>query len=236
MKRILSLILVVCFAMGTHFAGHWSMQTAFSEQVQARTELTLEPSPAITETPSATPAPTPSPSPIPSPCPTVTPQPSASPTPTPCPTEEPMLTANPEITGRASEYQKAMGLTYSDLVLAAKVAYLEARGKGEQAYRAVLCVIYNRCMAPRFGGGVTDIETEVYRKGQFSVIHHKKFETMTPPEEIVDMARSVFLYGELSIPENVLFFCAQRLGENWGGRKLYKNIGGNLFFYGRTEP
>lgn len=230
MKRILSLILVVCFAMGTHFAGHWSMQTAFSEQVQARAEITLEPSPTFTATPSATPLPTPSPSP------TVTPHPTETPTPSPYPTEEPMLTPNPEITKHSSEYQKKMGLTYSDLVLAAKVAYLEARGKGEQAYRAVLCVIYNRCMATRFGGDVTSIETEVYRKGQFSVIHHKKFETMTPPEEIVDMARSVFLYGELSIPEDVLFFCAQRLGENWGGRKLYKNIGGNLFFYGRTEP
>ena len=59
-----------------------------------------------------------------------------------------------------SRYAQEYELTEDDLVLAARVAYLEA-GSEESAYRAVLCVLYNRCVAPRFGGGVTDNRTEV---------------------------------------------------------------------------
>ena len=134
-----------------------------------------------------------------------------------------------------SRYARTYAVTDEDLVLAARVAYLEAGGSNERAYRAVLCVLYNRCVAPRFGGGVTDIATEAYRRGQFSVIHHKGFKKLEPPEEIVEAARDVFLYGNLDLPENVLFFCASRLGKSWGGRRFYKDIGGNLFFYGRVD-
>ena len=114
------------------------------------------------------------------------------------------------------------------------MAYLEA-GVGKDAYRAVLCVIYNRCVAPRFGGGITDIQTEVYRKHQFSVIHHKRFSTLEPPEEIVEAARDIFVSGNLDLPEDVLFFRSAKLGKRFGGRRLYKNIGGNLFFYGSVD-
>ena len=134
-----------------------------------------------------------------------------------------------------SGYARAFAVSEADLKLAARVAYLEAGGKSERAYRAVLCVLYNRCAAKRFGGKVTDISTEAYRKGQFSVVHHKGFRTLEPPEEIVEAARDVFVYGNLDLPENVLFFCASRLGKHWGGRTLYKDIGGNLFFYGSVD-
>ncbi len=134
-----------------------------------------------------------------------------------------------------SRYAQAFTVTDEDLVLAARVAYLEAGGSSERAYRAVLCVIYNRCVAKRFGGEVTDIPTEAYRKGQFSVIHHKGFKTLEPPDEIVDAARDIFVYGNLDLPENILFFCASRLGKHWGGRRFYKDIGGNLFFYGSVD-
>lgn len=134
-----------------------------------------------------------------------------------------------------SRYAQAYAVTDEDLILAARVAYLEAGGRNERAYRAVLCVLYNRCVAPRFGGKVTDIPTEAYRKGQFSVIHHKGFKTLEPPEEIVMAARDIFVYGNLDLPENILFFCASRLGKNWGGRRFYKDIGGNLFFYGSVD-
>ena len=134
-----------------------------------------------------------------------------------------------------SRYAQALEVPEEDLILAARVAFLEAGGRNERAYRAVLCVLFNRCVATRFGGKVTDIPTEAYRKGQFSVIHHKQFKTLTPPQAIVDAARDIFVDGNLDLPENILFFCAERLGTGWGGRKFYKNIGGNLFFYGRTE-
>ncbi len=134
-----------------------------------------------------------------------------------------------------SRYAQAFSVTEEDLVLAARVAYLEAGGRNERAYRAVLCVLYNRCVAKRFGGGITDIPTEAYRKGQFSVIHHKGFKTLEPPEDIVSAARDIFVYGNLDLPENILFFCASRLGKSWGGRRFYQDIGGNLFFYGNVD-
>ena len=134
-----------------------------------------------------------------------------------------------------SLYAQAITVTDEDLVLAARVAYLEAGGRNERAYRAVLCVLYNRCVATRFGGKVTDIPTEAYRKRQFSVIHHKGFKTLEPPEAIVDAARDIFVYGNLDLPENILFFCAAKLGKSWGGRRFYQDIGGNLFFYGSVD-
>ena len=134
-----------------------------------------------------------------------------------------------------SRYAQAYDVPDEDLTLAARVAYLEASGRNERAYRAVLCVLYNRCVAKRFGGKVTDIPTEAYRKGQFSVIHHKGFKKLKPPEDIVEAARDIFLYGNLDLPENILFFCASRLGKGWGGRRFYKDIGGNLFFYGNVD-
>lgn len=149
---------------------------------------------------------------------------------TPLPTLPPVPTPEPE----TSEYERLFGVTEEELVLAARVAYLEA-GSKENGVKAVLSVIYNRCMAPRFGGEATTIETEVFRKGQFSVVHHKRFDKIQPPDEYVELAREVFYEGKLYLPENILFFCARRLGKNWGGRKFYKDIGGNLFFYGRTD-
>ena len=134
-----------------------------------------------------------------------------------------------------SLYAQAFTVTDEDLVLAARVAYLEAGGRNERAYRAVLCVLYNRCVAKRFGGEVTDIPTEAYRKGQFSVIHHKGFKTLEPPEDIIEAARDIFVYGNLDLPANILFFCAAKLGKSWGGRKFYQDIGGNLFFYGSVD-
>ena len=134
-----------------------------------------------------------------------------------------------------SRYAQVYSVTDEDLILAARVAYLEAGGTNERAYRAVLCVLYNRCMATRFGGEITDIQTEAFRKGQFSVIHNKRFSTFEPPEEILDAARDIFVSGNLDLPENILFFCAERIGKGFGGHKFYQNIGGNLFFYGKVD-
>ena len=67
------------------------------------------------------------------------------------------------------------------------------------------------------------------------MIGHKQFKTAEMPQSLLDYARDIFLWGHLSLPENVLFFHAAALGSDWGGRRVYCNIGGNLFFYGRTE-
>ena len=134
-----------------------------------------------------------------------------------------------------SGYAQSFTVTDDDLILAARVAYFEAGPRSERAYRAVLCVLYNRCVAKRFGGKITDIATETYRKGQFSVVHNKKFKTFDPPEAIIEAARDIFVYGKLDLPDNILFFCAESIGKRFGGHKFYKNIGGNLFFYGRVD-
>jgi len=134
-----------------------------------------------------------------------------------------------------SRYAQVHPVTEDDLTLAARVAYFEAGPRSERAYRAVLCVLYNRCVATRFGGKVTDIATETYRKGQFSVVHNKRFQTFDPPEAIREAARDIFVYGNLDLPENVLFFCAERIGKNFGGHPFYRNIGGNLFFFGSVD-
>ena len=151
-------------------------------------------------------------------------EPTAAPTPAPADTPAPLPTA------QEPDPTPAEGLE-AELVLAAKVAYLEARGKGEAAYRAVLSVIYNRCKSSRFGGGETSITTEVYRKSQFSVVNGSSFESTEPPAEIVEYARDVFVNGNTNVPAGVLFFRAERLGESWGDKTFYQTIGGNSFFY-----
>ena len=182
--------------------------------------------------------------------PTATPDATPQPVPIP-PDPDWVLAAEPEETAETfasfglpprqhgmrplSLYAQTYTVTEDDLVLAARVAYFEAGPRSERAYRAVLCVLYNRCVAKRFGGKVTEIATETYRKGQFSVIHNKRFKTFDPPEAILEAARDIFVYGNLDLPENILFFCAERLGKGFGGHKFYRNIGGNLFFYGSTD-
>lgn len=180
-----------------------------------------------TKKPAATAKPTAKPTQAPVEVPADTPrpvEPTAAPTPAPADTPAPLPTVEePDPT-------PAEGLE-AELVLAAKVAYLEARGKGEAAYRAVLSVIYNRCKSSRFGGGETSITTEVYRKSQFSVVNGSSFESTEPPAEIVEYARDVFVNGNTNVPAGVLFFRAERLGESWGDKTFYQTIGGNSFFY-----
>ena len=180
-----------------------------------------------TKKPAATAKPTAKPTQAPVEVPADTPrpvEPTAAPTPAPADTSAPLPTA------QEPDPTPAEGLE-AELVLAAKVAYLEARGKGEAAYRAVLSVIYNRCKSSRFGGGETSITTEVYRKSQFSVVNGSSFESTEPPAEIVEYARDVFVNGNTNVPAGVLFFRAERLGESWGDKTFYQTIGGNSFFY-----
>ena len=180
-----------------------------------------------TKKPAATAKPTAKPTQAPVEVPADTPrpvEPTAAPTPAPADTPAPLPTA------QEPDPTPAEGLE-AELVLAAKVAYLEARGKGEAAYRAVLSVIYNRCKSSRFGGGETSITTEVYRKSQFSVVNGSSFESTEPPAEIVEYARDVFVNGNTNVPAGVLFFRAERLGESWGDKTFYQTIGGNSFFY-----
>lgn len=124
--------------------------------------------------------------------------------------------------------EKKNEFSSSDIALAAKVVYLEARGKGTEAYRAVANVIYNRVKSHRFPNTVRGV---VYESGQFSVIHHSKFDSITPSSEAYNATKDVLNGGIRPMPFNVLFFHADYLGRNWGSDKeFYKSIGGNSFF------
>ena len=203
---------------------------ALEEEPEVVLALRMPPPTPVPLTPSPTPEPTPvptmEPTPVPEPEPTLkrTNRPKATLPPVTKPSTPELITPEPfepEPERREEPAEEAAhtgAYSREELELAAKVAYLEAKGKGETAYRAVLSVIYNRCKSSRFGRGETSISTEVYRKSQFSVIGHSKFETMTPPEEIVSYAEDVFCGGNTNVPEGALFFRADRLDQVSGSQ------------------
>ncbi|NLB61808.1 MAG: SH3 domain-containing protein [Clostridiales bacterium] len=115
-----------------------------------------------------------------------------------------------------------------EVYLAAKVVYLEAKGKGSDAYRAVANVIYNRVKSRKFPDSISDV---VFQRSQFSVTNHSNFKSIKPTTQALNATREVLNGGLRPLPFNVLFFHATYLGTNWGGDKdLYKIIGGNAFF------
>ena len=136
-------------------------------------------------------------------------------------------------TGSGTNGGGVSGGKYSqaDVELAARTAYLEARGKGEAAYRAVLCVILNRVESSRYGGGVTSVRTEVYRQSQFSVVNRSDFESTAVPDAVIGYANDVLNNNNRSIPTDVFFFRSERTDKTWEGRIFYMTIGGNDFYY-----
>ena len=214
---------------------------------------TATPSPTDTPEPTATPKPTAKPTakpkatakptatpkatekPAATPKPTKTPKPTATPSPTPKPTEPPAL-APAEGTGgdndgaageTAAPGDSDDAYSYDDVYLAAQVAYLEAKGKGSEAYRAVLSVILNRVEHKN-----SDIPTEVYRKSQFSVVNDDDFEATVPPDDVIRISDDVFNHGGANLPSKVRYFRAASKGKEWyDSFKYYDTIGGNAFFY-----
>lgn len=140
---------------------------------------------------------------------------------------EPALTAEPT-PERVPSFSVSGSYDWYDLELAARVAYFEA-GSSE-GRRAVLNVIYNRCRNKEFGGKVTSLKTEVYRKSQFSVVRKEKFEQMTASDALIRMADEIFNGGKTILPDDIIFFHAESSGKEWEGKEYYKTIGGNAFF------
>ena len=124
--------------------------------------------------------------------------------------------------------KKTKEFTSSEIKLAAKVVYLEAKGYGKEAYRAVANVIYNRVKSHRFPNNVKGV---VYQSGQFSVINHRNFNGISPSSEALEATKEVLNDGIRPLPFNVLFFHIATAGKNWGSEKeYYKTIGDNAFF------
>ncbi|MEG1810856.1 MAG: cell wall hydrolase [Clostridia bacterium] len=119
-----------------------------------------------------------------------------------------------------------------DIYLVAQLAYAEATSGSLSGYRAVANVLYNRCRSKKYGGGVTSVATEVYRKNQFSVVNADDFATSVPSKKALRAAREVFNDGLRVIPDGVMYFRSSSKGKVWSSaRKYYKTIGGNCFFY-----
>lgn len=207
----------------------------------AKPTATLKPTAKPTATPNPTANPTKAPTATPGPTePSLNTPPMAEITPTPKPTSEPTATPKPTAvptdapTATPSATKKPTvevsgEYSYEDLELAARVAYFETGS--DDGYKAVLSVIYHRCMSSKFGGKKTSIPTEVYRSSQFSVVRKSKFETTTAPDKIIKYADEVFNRGKTTVPETVLFFRAARLGTEWGTKVYYDTIGGNAYFH-----
>lgn len=124
--------------------------------------------------------------------------------------------------------KKTNEFTSAEIALAAKVVYLEARGYGTEAYRAVANVIYNRVKSHRFPNTVKGV---VFQSGQFSVTWSSKFDSTSPSSEAYEATKDVLNGGIRPLPFNVLFFHASYLGRSWGSEKqFYKTIGDNSFF------
>lgn len=194
-------------------------------KAQATAKADSTPKPTATPKPSATQKPADPPPSKTTASPTPTPKPAAPLTPPPA-AEEPVVVPGGNDAPSGSEYSAA------EVELAAKTAYFEARGNGEAAYRAVICVILNRVESSKYGGGVTSVKTEVYRQSQFSVVNHSDFESTTPPDDIIGYANDILNNNNRSIPANVFFFRAEKDDKTWGSRVFYKTIGGNDFYYG----
>ena len=203
------------------------------------------PEPVITASPADGPEPTETPKPKRTPSPT--PKPTRTPKPTPDQdsdtvpvtvreeTPSPEIELNPVATPTATPAAPsptpaptAEPSTVSEYELAARVAFFESGS--EEGRMAVLSVIYNRCNSSAFGGGKTDIRTEVYRKNQFSVVKKDDFLTASVPPSLIEAAKRVFTQGASVLPENVVFFRVASKGTEWGDKIYYDTIGGNCFF------
>ena len=201
------------------------------------------PDPTQTPKQKQTPSPAPKPTRTPKPTPSPTPKPTRTPKPTPDQdsgsvpvtvreeTPAPEIELNPVATQTATPAAPsptAEPVTVSEHELAARVAFFESGS--EEGRMAVLSVIFNRCNSSAFGGGKTDIRTEVYRKNQFSVVKRDDFLTASVPSSLVDAAKRVFTQGGSVLPENVVFFRVASKGTEWGDKIYYDTIGGNCFF------
>lgn len=124
--------------------------------------------------------------------------------------------------------KKTNEFTDSEIALAAKVVYLEARDHGTEAYRAVANVLYNRVKSHKFPNSLKSV---IFQAGQFSVTWHKNFDTVRPSSEAYKATKDVLNGGIRPMPFNVLFFHASYLGRSWGSDKsFYKTVGDNSFF------
>lgn len=118
-----------------------------------------------------------------------------------------------------SRYE-SFSLSDEDMVLLAKIIWLEARGESFEGQQAVAEVVFNRMLSEYFPDTLSDV---IYQKGQFStasMVH------TADPDNTQYLAIEAALNGPNILPLEVVFFATTAENDNvWG------SIGGHTFCY-----
>ncbi len=117
--------------------------------------------------------------------------------------------------------------TYDDIVLATRLIYAEGKVQSDESFRAMATVIYNRYRSKKYPN---TIEKIVYQRNQFTVVDDEDFLTDVPTASAFSAVIDVFLNGNATLPENVLYFRSERDNKKWGSREYYDTIGGNMYY------
>jgi len=111
-------------------------------------------------------------------------------------------------------------LNDEDLVLLAKLIWLEARGEEFPGQQAIAEIVFNRMADPRFPSTVRGV---IFAEGQFRTT--KKLEKAKPNQTQYDAILDA-LYGPNILPMDVFYFGTVPMTDNVWGR-----IGGHIFCY-----
>ncbi len=117
--------------------------------------------------------------------------------------------------------------TYDDIVLTARLIYAEGKVQSDESFRAMASVVYNRYRSKRYPN---TIEKIVFQRNQFTVVDDEGFLTDVPTVSAFSAVIDVFLNGNVTLPENVLYFRSERDNKKWGSREYYDTIGGNMYY------
>lgn len=141
-------------------------------------------------------------------------------------TEEITLIADNDIYETDEDTQK-LTTEDSEIYLLAQLIAHEARGEGFDGWVAVAEVVKNRILSELFPSTMEEV---IYESGQFA--GSDDIESMTPTEEIIEVARSV-MEGKLEVLGNadVLYFRnAKGSKSDWDGHKWFKEINHHEFY------
>lgn len=113
-------------------------------------------------------------------------------------------------------------MSESEYKLLAALTKEEAGNQSYAGQRAVVEVVCNRVLDPRFPDTVTDV---IYEEGQFST--SKMLKKSEPTQEQYDAVDAVLREVEPILPADVVYFANRDTG-----RPVYEKIGAHYFFYG----
>ncbi len=117
--------------------------------------------------------------------------------------------------------------TYNDILLVSRLIYAEGDAQSDESFRAMASVVYNRYRSKRYPN---TIEKIVFQKNQFTVVDDEKFLTDIPTASAFGAAIDVFINGNATLPETVLYFRSERDNKRWASREYYDTIGGNMYY------